>query len=304
MMYTLRINSALLLLPFVAAGLLVSSGCGGGSKDEDGGAPPPPPRVKSKDGGGKRPGRTEFESTGWGTLKGKVTFEGDKPTVADISTRDDFKQHQDKDFCAKGDLTEQVWKFGEGNGLANVVVWLKPPEGKTFKIPADKNWPMEVKIDQPHCAFEPHVVTLFPSYYDVNQNKPVPSGQVFKILNSATIKHNTKWAGSQLRNSEQSQTLDAKKDKPAELEIKIQPDTEPISFKCDFHKWMTGYAWAFDHPYAAVTDKDGNFEIKNVPAGAEVEIDFWHESFGKTPKVLKKATLKAGENVENFSIKK
>lgn len=300
-MYPLRITNALLIPVMVV--LLVNLGCGGSNRDEGEVAPP---MVKSpkKDGGPKKAGRTELESTGWGSLKGKVTFEGDKPTVADISTRDDFKQHQDKDYCAKGDLTEQVWKFGEGNGLANVVVWLKPPEGKTFKITPEKSWPKEVHIDQPHCAFEPHVIVLFPSYFDVAAKKQASSEQVFKILNSATIKHNTKWAGSQLRNPEQSQTLDAKKDKPAELPIAIQPDNEPISFKCDFHKWMTAYAWAFDHPYAAVTDKDGNFEIKNVPAGADVEILYWHESFGKTPKVLKKAALKTGENVENFSVKK
>jgi hypothetical protein len=104
----------------------------------------------------------------------------------------------------------------------------------------------------------------------------------------------------------QNETLEARKgDKPFEkLVDKIQPDTEPIAFNCDFHKWMTAFAWAFDHPYAAKTDENGNFEIKNVPAGAEVEIDYWHESFGPKPKVLKKVTLKPAENVENLTIKK
>ena len=28
---------------------------------------------------------------------------------------------------------------------------------------------------------------------------------------------------------------------------------------------MKAYVWVFDHPYFAVTDDDGNFEIKNAP---------------------------------------
>lgn len=305
-MQPLRITNVI-LIP-VAAFLLVNLGCGTKPQDE-GDVAPPAVKGPKKD-AGKRAGRTELETTGWGTLKGKVTFEGDKPTVADIKTRDDFKQHQDKAYCEMGkpeELLEQTWRIGSGNGLENVVVWIKPPEGKVFKLPPEdkRDWKKEVTIDQPHCAFEPHVTVLFPAYYDVAKKSQVPSGQVFKILNGATIKHNTKWGGSQLRNPEKSETLDAKKgDKPAELKVELQPDTQYISFICDIHKWMKAYAWAFDHPYAAVTDKDGNFEIKNVPAGAEVEIDYWHESFGTTPKEKEKKKLEAGENVVNITVKK
>jgi hypothetical protein len=30
---------------------------------------------------------------------------------------------------------------------------------------------------------------------------------------------------------------------------------------------MTGYVRIFEHPYYAVTDENGNFEIKNAPVG-------------------------------------
>jgi hypothetical protein len=40
-----------------------------------------------------------------------------------------------------------------------------------------------------------------------------------------------------------------------------------LKFKCDVHPWMFSYVTVVDHPYFAVTDKDGNFSIKNVPAG-------------------------------------
>lgn len=35
-----------------------------------------------------------------------------------------------------------------------------------------------------------------------------------------------------------------------------------------------------DHPYFAVTNKDGAFEIPNVPAGVKLEYRVWHERAG------------------------
>ena len=51
----------------------------------------------------------------------------------------------------------------------------------------------------------------------------------------------------------------------------------PIQYKCTIHGWMTGYVRIFDHPYYAVTDADGKFEIKNAPAG-KYRIVYWHEN--------------------------
>ena len=37
--------------------------------------------------------------------------------------------------------------------------------------------------------------------------------------------------------------------------------------KCDVHPWMGAYVAVMDHPYFDVTEKDGTFSIKNLPAG-------------------------------------
>lgn len=42
---------------------------------------------------------------------------------------------------------------------------------------------------------------------------------------------------------------------------------------------MQAYVIIQDHPYMAVTDADGRFEIKNIPAG-EWTFQFWHEKSG------------------------
>lgn len=49
---------------------------------------------------------------------------------------------------------------------------------------------------------------------------------------------------------------------------------------------MTAYVLVLDHPYAAVTDKDGKFKIENLPAG-ELEFRYWHERVGYVTKIEK-----------------
>ena len=57
----------------------------------------------------------------------------------------------------------------------------------------------------------------------------------------------------------------------------LKKENPPIQYKCTIHGWMTGYVRIFDHPYYAVTDEDGKFEIKNAPAG-KYRIVYWHEN--------------------------
>src|SRR6266849_4649482 len=54
---------------------------------------------------------------------------------------------------------------------------------------------------------------------------------------------------------------------------------EIIPVKCNVHPWMKGYIAVFKHPYFAITDKDGTFDLKNVPPG-DYTIEAWHEKYG------------------------
>ena len=57
--------------------------------------------------------------------------------------------------------------------------------------------------------------------------------------------------------------------------------------KCDIHPWMRGWWLIVDHPYAAISGKDGKFTIEKVPAGPQ-EFTAWQDAndgrwvFGKT----------------------
>jgi hypothetical protein len=52
-----------------------------------------------------------------------------------------------------------------------------------------------------------------------------------------------------------------------------------VPFKCDVHGWMNAYVGVLDHPYFAVTGKDGKFDLKTVPPGTYT-IEAWHEKLG------------------------
>ncbi len=53
----------------------------------------------------------------------------------------------------------------------------------------------------------------------------------------------------------------------------------PMQVKCDIHAWMKAYWLVLDHPYMAITDKNGKFNIEKIPEG-EYEFRVWHERIG------------------------
>lgn len=233
-----------------------------------------------------------------GTLRGRVVYDGALPDIKTINMPADLEA-KTKTVCLMGDMKEQTWQIGPDKGVENVVVWLKAPADKYFQVPENQRKRDDtVTMDQPQCAFEPHVVVLYPSYYDPVAKKQVRTGQKFVIKNSAPFNHNTAWKGNGLFNNGDNYILPSKGSKEIEANpsaVSKMGGEDKIGIHCDIHKWMDAHAYVFDHPYAARTDKDGKFEIKNAPAGAEVQLMYWHGSLDK-PKLSEKVTLKEGDN--------
>jgi len=296
----------------LSAALIV--GCGDKPASSGGGTKAPSTSGGTKDGGTKQPTassgeKTPVEGTGVATIKGKISYEGTAP--APKSLKDVMAGHQDKDLCLAGDTNDPTWIVGKDGGVANVIVWVRAPEGKYLKTPdklqARTN---KVTMDQPHCLFEPHVVAFSPTFYDAASKKQKKTGEVFEVLNSASKNHNTAYAGNRLFNAGDSKIIAPK----GNLVIEAVPgkadsagSEDLLNISCDIHKWMTAKAGVFDHPFYAVTNGKGEFEIKDVPAGSEIEFCVWHESMD--PSSLKaakkeKITLKAGETtVKDLKIK-
>ena len=87
-------------------------------------------------------------------------------------------------------------------------------------------------------------------------------GQSLEILNSDPTLHNIHAmpkANTEFNNGQPIQGMKTTHifDKPEVM----------VPFKCDVHGWMNAYVGVLDHPYFAVTGKDGSFDLKNLPPG-------------------------------------
>jgi hypothetical protein len=256
---------------------------------------------------------TEYSN---GVIRGKISLKGGGVPTADLNKRTDSLRaamsKKDPQTClAPGARTTyEDWIIGSDGGVANVVVLLKPEPGYYFALD-DKHpgvqaalkrgqdlktafnaargdhakllqcwesrqapdWGM---INQPHCAFIPHVATVFPSYR--NAAGEVASTELnLRVLNTSNVSHNTAWGDGTSRNPGGDEVVPpligfAGKDGF----LGARPSEKPITIKCSVHPWMQAYAWVTDHPFIAVTGEDGSFEIRNVPK-EKMRLIVWHE---------------------------
>jgi hypothetical protein len=298
-------------------------------------------KEKDKEEAEKEPGKTKttpgpqgatgggklVEGKGTGTLKGKITVKGEYKAELDKMTAgllDAINKKPDaRDECLKGseaEKTEQVYRIGANKQVGNVVVWLMPANNKDYfkiddkQVAEAKAHPLE--IDQPHCAFLPHVSIYFPSYVkDPKKPKDLePTGQKLIVNNTAAMSHNTNWKGS--NEPDGNELIPSKQHR--EIQGLVPNYREPLSLKCTIHGWMNGYVWIFGHPYAAVSKSDtvpeklqvkaddpsfGTYEIKGAPAGVPLRVVAWHENNGfLTPRDGKPITLNDGDNTQDFEL--
>ena len=80
---------------------------------------------------------------------------------------------------------------------------------------------------------------------------------------------------------------------------KFDASEDPFYIKCDVHPWMKTWVLVSDHPYFAVTDSNGNYEIKGVPSGT-YEVVCWQEKFKKNA-IVDKITVGDGAVTKNFT---
>jgi len=208
------------------------------------------------------PSSTQPLPSGTATIRGVIRLIGSPPEMAVIPNQP----------CHEGAGTlkeETVVTDGKGN-LQNVIVYLEDaPTGG----PAQGLAP--VTLDQVDCRYVPHVVAL-------------RTGQTLHVTTSDPTLHNVH--GTSVDNRAFNFALVAK-GQSRDLGFDM-PERFPV--RCDVHPWMKAWVQVFPNPWFAVTDKDGKYELRDVPAGTYTLVA-WQEKYGV---VKQKVIVQDGKVVE------
>ena len=174
----------------------------------------------------------------------------------------------------KGKVSVQGIKSPE-----NVVVYVDVIPDKKFDAPKD-----HIVVDQRKMSFMPHVVA-------------VQQGTSVDFLNSDPVGHNVYWPSisGNKKLAHNLGTWPKGEKKPFQFN-----DLGVASLLCNVHPEMSGYVVVVPTPYFAVTDKDGNFEIKNVPAG-KYTLKTWSEDGKPTTQAV---DVSAATTTVDLTVKK
>ena len=196
------------------------------------------------------------------SIEGKVTYTGTPPKMKPIDMSKEpvcAKEHNPPENV-------QTVTTGPGNSLEYVVVYISAgdPGGAPPSQP--------VRYDQKGCMYIPHVLAM-------------QAGQPLQIYSDDPVAHNIhpmpkanpEWNKSQPPGTP---PIDTKWDKP-----------EFISVKCNIHPWMHGYFAVLKTSHYAISDANGAFSLKGLPAG-KYTVTAWHEQYGTQNQDI---TVGAGE---------
>jgi plastocyanin len=178
-----------------------------------------------------------------GEITGTVTLKGTPPKEKDITPL------KDDPNCGKFHAampTTHFYVVGSQGELADVIISLKGITGKSTGAAA----PAAV-LDQKGCEYTPSILA-------------VQTDQKITVKNSDPVLHNVHAQPTAAGNKEENK---AQMPNGSDLNFAFSTAENFLKFKCDVHPWMFAWVSVFDHPYFAVSGKDGSFKIANVPAG-------------------------------------
>ncbi len=189
--------------------------------------------------------------TDGGTIKGTVKWQGPVPHLMQSEINKD-PQVCDPQGLKRRDL--ERLEVSANGGVANTVVFLKDiSRGKAMDLPAARQY-----LNQKNCRYEPHILL-------------VPLNGTLQVKSSDPLLHTVHMSGASDYNlpfTFQNQVM-----------TRVMNRDGVVDLRCNAgHVWMNGEMIVARHPYYAVTDENGAFELTNVPPG-EYEIMAWHEGW-------------------------
>jgi plastocyanin len=182
-----------------------------------------------------------------GAIKGAVVLKGTAPELKKLAVT------IDQYVCGKEKDPEELIVSPQG-GIRSAVVWLdKPPATASGELPSTTS------MDQKDCSFAPRVVV-------------VPAGGKVDFLNSDRLLHNLHAAPTA------NPAFNRTQPKGRTITIAFS-HPEIIRVTCDLHSWMRSWVVVAEHPFYALTNGAGEFELRGLPAG-RYTLKVWQERLG------------------------
>lgn len=187
----------------------------------------------------------------WGGIRGVVMVQGKLLKLSPLQIT------KSREVCGK--VPNESLVVGSGRGVRYAVVTL---EGITRGKAVERE--VSHELDNIKCTFVPHVLTASVGQFLVIKNTDPILHTVHAYMPEGQPHFNVGFY-------------------PGKVSRKPLVSAGVIKILCEVHPWMNAFVVVTDHPYHAVTDVYGEYEITDVPPGT-YRLKVWHESLGTEEK--------------------
>jgi hypothetical protein len=222
----------------------------------------------------------EIAVTNGGTLTGAITLDGavPKPKGYNLVT------FPDPVYCGRisdgnGWRLLQSFNVGSDGQFRDAVVVIEGIEqGKPFAFQTPR-------VEAIDCRFTPfitvvrdkarvEVVNMDPVMHDIQAYETSNLGP--RVLFNVPLPMNPLHPRNVDMSAQYHRHLPGE---PMKQAVHMTKGRRVFVMQCGFHAYMESWGLAVDHPYYAVTDKEGRFAIDEIPPGT-YQVTIWHPQIG------------------------
>lgn len=196
----------------------------------------------------------------WGDLKGRFVYDGKPPERKKLTV------DKDVECCGKFDIRDESLMVGQDGALQNVYVYVR---SRTVDVRPElaETAAKQVTLDNRDCIFVPHCLNVWYAKQELLMVNTDPVAQNIAFSPLGDVPANLIIPAA-----------DESKKPQATWKFK-RKQIVPVPIKCNYHPWESAHILPLAHPYAAVSQQDGTFQIASLPVG-ELEFQVWHERIG------------------------